>query len=121
GTHVPLRGEPPDPRAQTILADHGYKVARLRSRRISMQDFQKFDLILAMDSSNLTELRRRCPPEHAHKLRLFLSFAEGLTETEVPDPYYGNADGFERVLNLCEAGATGLLKHVYRNYLRQRQ
>ena len=117
GTHVPTRGEPPDPRALTTLSLHGYKVGRLRSRKITQHDFQNFDLVLAMDASNLTELRKRCLIEHRHKLRLFLSFAEGLTEPEIPDPYYGNVNGFERVLSLCEAGATGLLKHVRLNYL----
>jgi protein-tyrosine phosphatase len=75
-----------------------------------VQDFQHFDLILAMDASNAADLRRLCPPEHVGKIRLLLEFAEGLSETEVPDPYYGNAEGFERVLDLCEAGIRGLLR-----------
>jgi protein-tyrosine phosphatase len=85
-------------------------VEHIRSRRIAAPDFQHFDLILAMDTSNLSDLRRLCPSDHLHKLQLFLDFAEGLNEAEVPDPYYGNAEGFERVLNLCEAGARGLIK-----------
>ena len=82
-----------------------------RSRRITPQDFRHFNLLLAMDANNLIELRRLCPPEHAGKLRLFLAFADGLKDSEVPDPYYGHAQGFERVLDLCEAGARGLIKH----------
>lgn len=110
GTHAHRLGAPPDRRAEVALIRHGYEMGRIRSRRITPQDFQHFDLILAMDASNLTDLRRLCPPEHSNKLRLLLDFAEGLNETEVPDPYYGNAQGFERVLELCEAGAMGLIK-----------
>ena len=111
GTHPPRLGEHPDPRVEVTLSRRGYEVGRIRSRRIAPQDFQHFDLILAMDASNLAELQRLCPQTHLRKLRLFLDFAEGLNETEVPDPYYGNAEGFERVLDLCEAGARGLIKH----------
>lgn len=110
GTHAHHTGERPDPRAETTLSSRGYDVKRIRSRRIASQDFERFDLILAMDSSNLTDLRRICPPPHLNKLHLFLDFADGITETEVPDPYYGNLAGFDRVLDLCEAGAGGLVK-----------
>lgn len=111
GTHAQHLGERPDPRAAAALSRRGYEVKRGRSRRVAPQDFQHFDLLLAMDADNLTELMRLCPPEHAGKLRLFLAFADGLEDTEVPDPYYGHAQGFERVLDLCEAGARGLIKH----------
>ncbi|HAL39696.1 MAG TPA: phosphotyrosine protein phosphatase [Polaromonas sp.] len=111
GTHAPHLGERPDPRVEVTLSRRGYEMGRIRSRRIAPQDFQHFDLILAMDASNLAELQRLCPLAHLSKLRLFLDFAEGLNETEVPDPYYGNSEGFERVLDLCEAGASGLIKH----------
>jgi len=110
GTHAHHLGERPDSRAQATLTRHGYDVGRNRSRRITPHDFQHFDLILAMDGSNLADLRRLCPPEHSSKLRLFLDFAVDLNETEVPDPYYGNAQGFERVLELCEAGIKGFIK-----------
>ena len=119
GTHVPNLGERPDPRAQATLVRHGYKVERIRSRRITPPDFQNFDLILAMDANNLAELRRLCPPEALNKIRLFLEFAEGRIETEIPDPYYGDAAGFERVLDLCEAGARGVIKHLGVNMLFQ--
>lgn len=111
GTNAARLGERPDPRAKETLSRRGYELGRIRSRRIAQQDFQHFDLILAMDASNLAELQRLCPPAHQSKLRLFLDFSEGLNETEVPDPYYGNAEGFERVLDLCEAGASGLIKY----------
>ena len=111
GTHAHHAGERPDPRAVAALASRNYKMGPFRSRRVVASDLQHFDLILPMDSGNLAELRRVCPPEHAGKLRLFLAFAEGQEGTEVPDPYYGNAAGFARVLDLCEAGAQGLIKH----------
>lgn len=111
GTHAHRLGEPSDPRAQAALSSHGYDAGRIRSRKITQLDFQNFDMLLAMDARNLHELRRLSPPEHLNKLRLFLTFAEGLDETEVADPYYGNREGFERVLTLCEAGARGLIKH----------
>lgn len=112
GTHTQRVGERPDPRATQTLLRRGYETGRIRSRKIAVQDFAHFDLILAMDANNLADLRQRCSPENQGKLRLFLEFAEGLAPTEIPDPYYGNAEGFERVLDLCEAGAKGLIKHL---------
>lgn len=110
GTHASHLGERPDPRAEAELTRRGYKVGRMRSRKITPQDFEKFELILAMDYVNLTALQRLCPPEYLQKLRLFLEFAGNQQETDVPDPYYGSVQGFERVLDLCEAGVTGLTK-----------
>ena len=113
GTHAHHAGEKPDPRAVAVLAKRGYAVGNIRSRRVTDQDFQKYDLILAMDRVNLAALKKVCPPAHATKLRLFLEFAQDATgELEIPDPYYGNAAGFERVLDLCEAGARGLVRSL---------
>ena len=111
GTHAHHAGERPDPRAVAALSSRNYNIGRIRSRSVISADFQHFDLILPMDSNNLVELQRLCPPEHAGKLRLFLAFVEGQEVSEVPDPYYGNAAGFARVLDLCEAGARGLVRH----------
>ena len=111
GTHVGRGSEPPDPRAKTVLTARGYAVGKLRSRPVGEQDFDRYDLILAMDQANLNNLRILCPTEQAHKLRLFLEFAPDLELREVPDPYYSNLQGFERVLELCEAGARGLVEH----------
>ncbi len=111
GTHTHRLGERPDPRVELSLSRRGYKLGRIRSRKITPHDFVHFDMILAMDAHNLAELRRLSPPDHLGKLRLFLDFAESVNETEVPDPYYGDAAGFERVLDLCEAAARGLIKN----------
>jgi protein-tyrosine phosphatase len=112
GTHACHAGEPPDPRALATLVQHGYAAGAIRSRRIAPKDFQQFDLILAMDVQNMKELRRQCPAEYVHKLQLLLDFAPACNATEVPDPYYGNPEGFQRVLALCEAGARGLIEHL---------
>ena len=77
-----------------------------------LADFQNFDVILAMDNANLAELHRICPPEHAHKLALFLADVDGLAQSEVPDPYFGSTQGFERVMDLCETGARALIKRL---------
>ena len=110
GTHACRLGERLDPRAELALSRRGYALENARSRKIGAPDFDLFDLILAMDALNLADLRRICPARHTHKLRLLLDFADGLEATEIPDPYYGSPEGFERVLDLCEAGARGLIK-----------
>jgi protein-tyrosine phosphatase len=94
------------------LTRRGYRPAKRKSRSIADKDFAKFDLILAMDQANLQGLQKRCPPEHRHKLRLFLEFAPAAGLKEIPDPYYGPVQGFENVLDLCEAGSRGLIAHV---------
>ena len=112
GTHAGWLSSPADPRAMTALTERGYRTGRLRSRKVAEKDFGRFDLVLAMDQSNLDDLRRICPSEHVHKLRLFLEFAPELGLHEVPDPYYGGPKGFEHVLDLCEAAARGLIAHL---------
>ncbi len=105
-----LRGRPViDPRARAVLKQAGYEAGAHRARRVTPQDLAANDLILAMDAGHLETLRDVCGPEHAHKLRLFLDFAPGLEGHDVPDPYFGDAGGFARVLALCEAGVRGLL------------
>ena len=78
------------------------------------EDFERFDLILAMDRENLAALRRRAPQGLHERVRLFLEFAPELATSDVPDPYYGGPNGFEEVLDLVEAAAHGLLNHVRR-------
>ncbi|MGN7983151.1 low molecular weight protein-tyrosine-phosphatase [Burkholderia sp. 22313] len=102
-------GEPPDTRAQAAARMRGYDLSALRARQVSTADFERFDLLLAMDEANLAELRRRCPPEHRGKVRLLMEFAPGVAETEVADPYFGGAQGFEQVLDQVERACAGLL------------
>ena len=87
-----------------------------RQRRVSEADFDEFDLVVAMDRANYEDLGEVCPPGHESKLRLFLEFAPDVAEQEVPDPYYGGPGGFERVLDLVEAAAAGLLADIRQQY-----
>lgn len=112
GTHVSRQGEAPDPRARRVAASRAYNLSALRSRRVSDEDYARFDLILAMDRQNLEYLRRYCPADYLPKLHLFLEFADGLASDEVPDPYFGGIEGFEIVLDLCENAARGLLAAI---------
>ena len=107
-------GEAPDQRASREAARRGYDLGHLRARQLHPEDFQRFHYILAMDNSNLEDLRAMCPPDYSGHLGLFLSFADGYGEQEVPDPYYGGADGFSHVLDLVEAASEGLLQEISR-------
>ena len=97
-------GNPPDPRTIRHAELRGYDLSPLRARQIEVSDFAHFDIILAADEINLRALRPRCPAEHQHKLVLFLG-----TEA-LPDPYYGEAEDFEKVLDLVEMRTKYLLK-----------
>ncbi len=103
-------GEPPDARAQAAARGRGYDLSALRARQVSAADFERFDLLLAMDEANLAELRRRCPQQHRDKVRLLMEFAPDSTETEVADPYFGGTQGFEQVLDQVERACAGLLE-----------
>jgi protein-tyrosine phosphatase len=105
-------GEPPDARAQKAARRRGYDMANLRARLIETADFERFDLILAMDRANVADLRRLAPPDFRDRVRLLLEFAAEVDETEVPDPYYGGATGFEQVLDLVEAASLGVIEHI---------
>jgi protein-tyrosine phosphatase len=110
GTHAYHVGEPPDPRAIAHAARRGVDIAGLRARQVVAEDFERFDLILAMDRDNLARLRAVCPPEHAWKVRAVLSDGARGALREVPDPYYGDAAGFEQVLDLLELAADELIE-----------
>ncbi len=114
GTAAYHVGEPPDPRTRQAAARRGYDLTALRARIVEPGDFERFDLILAMDRENLRVLRRRAPPAVHERLRLFLEFAPEGGSEDVPDPYYGGPNGFEEVLDLIEAAARGLLAHLRR-------
>lgn len=115
GTHDYHIGEPPDARAQVAAARRGYDLSGLRARQVARDDFSTFDYILAMDKANLGLLRQQCPDDYRDRLKLFLEFADHGALREVPDPYYGGAQGFEQVLDLAEQGARGLLREIIKN------
>jgi len=109
GTHGYHAGEPPDERSQAHALRRGYDLSRLRARQLVAADFERFDLVLAMDDDNLAQAARLCPPAQRHKLQLLMAYAPDAGSRVVPDPYYGGPEGFERVLDLVEAGCDGLL------------
>jgi protein-tyrosine phosphatase len=111
GYHI---GSAPDERSQQAARRRGYDMSKLRARVVVPEDFERFDLILAMDRANLSVLRRRAPRERHDRIRLFLEFAPDLETSEVPDPYYGGPNGFEEVLDLVEDAARALLAHLRR-------
>jgi low molecular weight protein-tyrosine phosphatase len=114
GTAAYHVGEPPDRRTRQAAARRGYDLSALRARVVEAGDFDRFDLILAMDRENLRALERRAPAGTRERLRLFLEFAPEAGVSEVPDPYYGGANGFEDVLDLIEAASRGLIQHLRR-------
>lgn len=114
GTHAYHVGEPPDPRAQRAAERRGIDLSSFRARRVEPDDFERFDLVLAMDRLNQTVLEEMAPPERRGRVRLFLEFAPDLGRDEVPDPYYGGGNGFETVLDLVERAAAGLVEHIRR-------
>jgi protein-tyrosine phosphatase len=117
GTHAYHVGEPPDRRAQAAAQRRGILLADIRARRVDIVDFERFDYIFAMDRDNLQILREMAGARKGAEILLFLEYAATGRETEVPDPYYGGAAGFERVLDLVEDASTNLLE-LLRNRLR---
>jgi protein-tyrosine phosphatase len=114
GTHDYHVGEAPDPRAIKAAARRGLDLSGLRARQVEDADFERFDLILAMDRLNHVTLLERSPPEHHPRIRLLLEFAADPQGLDVPDPYYGGAKGFDEVLDLVEDAAAGLLAELRR-------
>ena len=106
-------GEPPDPRRDR----HG-AAPRLRPlescahAQVAPRDFARFDWILAMDAHNLNEITHRRPRDYAGHIGLLLDLAPDLGVREVPDPYYGGAEGFERILDLIEPASEALLAQI---------
>lgn len=112
GTHAYHVGEPPDSRAQATAFAAGIDISGLRGRQATVADLRGFDYILAMDAENLANLRRICPEDATHKVRLFMEFAPHHPDREVPDPYFGGASGFNRVLDMVTEAANGLLADI---------
>lgn len=102
-------GNPPDDRAQAAMRFRGIDISERRARRITPADFQKFDLILAMDRANRNALLKLAPTEYHSKIKLFLDFAPNLCVHEVPDPFFGNEEGFDYVCQLVDTACRGLL------------
>jgi protein-tyrosine phosphatase len=101
-------GDAPDPRTQRAAMRRGYDLSGLRARQLSSMDFERFDLLLAMDEVNLEEMHAVAPRNTRDRARLFLAYAPELNLSAVPDPYYGGPEGFEAVLDLAEHGCRAL-------------
>jgi len=106
------KGEAPDARAQVTALDRGFDISGQSARKVELEDFEDFDLVLAMDASNISDMEEIVPDEARHKLRRFLEYAPHMGVEDVPDPYYGGPEGFGHALDLIEAASRGLLADV---------
>jgi len=112
GTHDYHVGSPPDLRAQAAARRRGYDLSNLRGRQFGFDDCLRFDYVIAMDRGNYNRILSHCNAGAGGNIRLFMEFAPGRPEHEVPDPYSGGAQGFEYVLDLIEDASRGLLEDV---------
>ena len=117
GTHSYHINEPPDLRAQEAARKRGMDLSTQHSRQVVVDDLNHFDYVLVMDRTNWQDLQRIARPEHQERIHLFMKFATRWHTDEVPDPYYGGSNGFERVLDMTEDAAAGLLAHIRRHHL----
>lgn len=109
-------GEPADTRMVLHARKRGYKITSI-SRQITREDFSRFDFIVGMDDSNITDLKEMAPNQNArNKISKITDYGNDFN-TSVPDPYYGGADGFELVLDILENSCTGLLAKLKENLL----
>ena len=109
-------GNQPDRRAQAAAKARGYDLSMQRARQIKEMDFWDFDYVIAMDSQNHSDLSMMAPTNAQDRIRMFLSFAPKEGITDVPDPYYGGANGFDHVLDLVEAASLGLLQEIRKRH-----
>jgi len=112
GTHGYHVGEAPDSRTQRAAMVRGYNLSQLRARKVARQDLDYFDLILAMDKSNLDNLLRLATPEQQDRIKLFMDYSKNFDDEEVPDPYYGLGHGFDLVLDMVEDASKGLIEEI---------
>ena len=115
GTHGDMQGSRADERACKVALNFGVNIGRNKSRKIKPRDFLKFDYILAMDQSNYQNLLQQCPLECVEKLVLVMSFGSKDLGSDVPDPYYGNIAGFEKVFDLLNVAVGGFVDRLIKN------
>ncbi len=116
GTHAYHIGESPDERAQDAAARRGIDLSGLRGRQATPADLEEFDYVLAMDRENLRNLQSIALPHQQEKIHLFLDFAQDNAHQEVPDPYFGGRHGFDKVLDMIEEAAGGLLADIRQRF-----
>ncbi len=112
GTYGYHAGENPDKRAIDAAANRGIDISKQRARAVNQSDFDKFDLILAMDLSNMDALKEMAPADSKAKLKMFMDYAQSSNVREVPDPYFGGTQGFEVVLDMIQDASMGVLQEV---------
>ena len=117
GTHAYHVGEQPDRRARETASRRGFNLSGQRARQAGAEDFNQFDLIVAMDQDNYHNLYAICPEGMEDQIHLLMDYAPEFRTREVPDPYYGGSAGFERVFDMVEAAAFGLLQEIRRRYI----
>lgn len=116
GSHV---GGAPDNRAQSVLRERGIDMSSFRARRLEIEDFSKFDMIVAMDGSHMARMQSLASSledENCALLAMFLKFAPHVGRCDVPDPYYGGQEGFYHVLDMIEDASKGLLEHLRKSH-----
>lgn len=112
GTHGYHIGDAPDPRTQAAAQRRGYDMSRLKARKLEQNDFETFDLLLAMDDDHYRIMSNMAEPATAHRIKMMMAYAKRAEHSIVPDPYYGGPDGFELVLDLLEDSCEGLLAEI---------
>jgi protein-tyrosine phosphatase len=105
GTHDYHVGECPDPRTLEHARRRGYDLSAQRAMQVTPAHFHEYDFILAMDRTHLRQLKALAPREAPARLGLFLDASARWKGEDVPDPYYGGAQGFEQVLDMVEEAA----------------
>ncbi|NNJ92832.1 MAG: low molecular weight phosphotyrosine protein phosphatase [Gammaproteobacteria bacterium] len=117
GTHAYHVGNPPDTRAQHTADVRGIDLSDLRARQARSEDFEMFDYVIAMDKDNYHSLKLISPKGKLDRLYMFLDFAPTIRQREVPDPYYGGPEGFEKVFDMVDAASRGLLADIRQKHL----
>jgi protein-tyrosine phosphatase len=117
GTGAWHEGEPPDERSQKTAARRGIDISSQRARKVDKADFKEFDLIMAMDRGHHHELSKLCPRGEERRIQMFMGYAPELGILDMPDPYVGSGDGFEKVFDMVEACSRGLLAEISEKYL----
>jgi protein-tyrosine phosphatase len=112
GTHSYHVGHSPDSRAIETAASFNVDISNLRARKVSASDFHHYDLIIAMDRSNIEDLQRIHPHDSKAQLKLMMQYHPDGHPDEVPDPYYGGMDGFNYMCKLLESASVGLLRDI---------
>ncbi|MET0012489.1 MAG: low molecular weight protein-tyrosine-phosphatase [Sedimenticola sp.] len=102
GTHVARKGLHHDPRVDKILEKYSIQADLSGTRALQSDDFEKYHYILVMDQRNFESVTELCPAEYRDKISYVMSYSGNPSEIEVPDPYFGNISGFERVYSMLD-------------------